>query len=165
MNAVIRAATQADATLACHMLCRSISECCAEDHRNDAAVLAAWLGNKTPENVASWFECDTHHSIVACRGSDVVGVAIMTRQGRIVLFYISPEVRNTGTGKALLDALVAQAKEWRLRTIQVASTLSARDFYERNGFEVCGPTRTAFGTDAVSMTKKLPSTGGCGCGR
>ncbi|OWW19150.1 GNAT family N-acetyltransferase [Noviherbaspirillum denitrificans] len=164
MNAVIRAATQADAAPTCRMLCRSISECCAEDHRNDATILAAWLGNKTPENVASWFDCPSHHSIVACTGSDVVGVAIMTRQGRIVLFYIAPEVRSTGTGKALLDALEAEAKEWGLRAIQVASTFSARHFYERHGFDYCGLTRTAFGTDAVSLTKKLPGKG-CGCGR
>ncbi|HYD60758.1 MAG TPA: GNAT family N-acetyltransferase [Noviherbaspirillum sp.] len=165
MNAVIRAATQEDAVPACHLLCRSISECCTEDHRNDAAILAAWLGNKTPENVASWFECAAHHSIVACAGDTVVGVAILTRQGRIVLFYIAPEVRSTGTGKALLDALEAQVKEWGLRSIQVASTLSARNFYERNGFECCGATRTAFGTDAVSLAKKLPGSGGCGCGK
>ena len=165
MNAVIRAATPEDAAPACRMLCRSISECCVQDHCNDAAILAAWLGNKTPENVASWFACASHHSIVACKGSDVIGVAIMTRQGRIVLFYISPEVRFTGTGKALLDALEAQAKEWGLRSMQVASTLSACDFYERHGFDYCGPARTAFGTDAVSLAKKLPGSGGCGCGR
>lgn len=165
MNAVIRAAVLADAVPACRMLCRSISECCARDHRNDPAILAAWLGNKTPENVAAWFECASHHSIVACSDGEVVGVAIMTRQGRIVLFYISPEVRSTGTAKALLDALEGQAKEWGLRALQVASTLSARDFYQRNGFHYCGPARTAFGTEAVSLTKKLHGTGGCGCGR
>lgn len=164
MNAVIRTATRADAAPACHMLRRAISTCCAEDHRNDAAVLAAWLGNKTPENVASWFECAAHHSIVACNGEDVVGVAIMTQQGRIVLFYIAPEVQSTGTGKALLGALEGQAREWRLRAIQVASTLSARDFYVRNGFDCCGAARTAFGTEAVSLSKKLPGSGGCGCG-
>lgn len=164
MNAVIRAATQADAAQACRLLCRSISECCAKDHRNDASILAAWLGNKTPENVASWFECASHHSIVACTGSELIGVAIMTRQGKVVLFYISPDARATGTGKALLDALERQAKEWGLRTLQVTSTLSARDFYERNGFAYCGPARTAFGTDAVSLAKKIPGTGGCGCG-
>ncbi|HZW20405.1 GNAT family N-acetyltransferase [Noviherbaspirillum sp.] len=164
MNAVIRAAGQADAAQACNLLCRSISECCAEDHRNDSAILAAWLGNKTPENVASWFACASHHSLVACDGSDVTGVAIMTRQGRIVLFYIAPEVRSTGTAKALLGALETQAREWGLRALQVASTLTARGFYERNGFDYCGPARTAFGTDAVALAKKLPGSG-CGCGR
>ena len=164
MNVVIRAAVQADAAPACRMLCRAISECCAEDHRNDAAILAAWLGNKTPENVASWFECASHYSIVACSGEQLAGVAIMTRQGRIVLFYISPDMRYTGTGKALLRALEAQAKEWGVRAIQVASTLSARDFYLRNGFDCCGSARTAFGTEAVSLAKKIPGSGGCRCG-
>lgn len=163
MNAVIRAAEQADAAPACRMLCRAIAECCAEDHRNDPAVLEAWLGNKTPETVASWFACAAHHSIVACAGNELAGVAIMSRQGRILLFYVAPEARATGTAKAMLDALEEKAKEWDLRLMQVASTLSARAFYLRNGFASCGAARTAFGTEALSLAKKLHGSGGCGC--
>lgn len=164
MNAVIRTAAPADAAPVCDLLCRSISECCTQDHGNDAAILAAWLGNKTPENVAAWFACASHYSIVACAGDRVVGVAILSRQGRILLFYISPEVRHTGTGKALLRTLEARAKEWGVRVLQVASTFSARDFYLRNGFECCGSARTAFGTEALSLTKKLHGSGRCCCG-
>lgn len=167
MNAVIRPAETADAAPACRMLCRAISECCVNDHRNDAAILDAWLGNKTPENVASWFACAAHYSIVVHVAGEMAGVAILTRQGKIVLFYISPELRFTGTGKALLQALESQAKQWSLRSIQVASTFTAQDFYLRNGFSETGRTRSAFGTEAVALSKQLPDAGvsRCGCGR
>jgi GNAT superfamily N-acetyltransferase len=169
MRVVIRVAESSDAVAACQVLCRAISECCAEDHRNDAEILTAWLGNKTPENVASWFDCAANFSVVAHTDDQLVGVAIMTRQGKIVLFYVAPEMRFTGTGKALLQALEAQAAKWALRTLQVASTLTAQAFYTRNGFAEIGSTRSAFGTNAVSLSKNLctssyPKRPPCGCG-
>lgn len=169
MPVVIRVAESSDAVSACQVLCRAIAECCAEDHRNDVAILTAWLGNKTPENVASWFDCAANFSIVAHKGDQLVGVAIMTRQGKIVLFYVAPEMRFTGTGKALLQALEGQAGKWALRTLQVASTLTAQAFYTRNGFVEVGSTRSAFGTNAVSLSKNLCTAGypkrpPCGCG-
>jgi len=99
----------------------------------------------------------------------LAGVAIMTRQGKIVLFYVAPEMRFTGTGKALLQALEEQAKKWGLRTMQVGSTLSACAFYTGNGFVGDGTTRTAFGIDAVCLSKNLcvgsyPKRPPCGCG-
>lgn len=51
----IRVVTADDARAACEVLRRSILECCVDDHRNDPAILAKWLRNKTPEIVESWF--------------------------------------------------------------------------------------------------------------
>lgn len=169
MSVVIRAAELADAACACEVLCRAISTCCVEDHHNDAAILSAWLGNKTPENVASWFVCGSNFSVVAHADNKLVGVAIMNRQGKILLFYVAPEMRFTGTGKALLNALEVRAKEWGVRTLHVASTLSAKVFYLRNGFAENGITRSAFGTEAISLSKALcgagyPKRPPCGCG-
>lgn len=170
MNTEIRVAKPGDATAACNVLCRSISECCTEDHRNDTAILSAWLGNKTPETVESWFNLPSNFSLVAVRDNDIIGVAILTRAGKIVLFYVSPEMRFTGAGKALLQAMEAQAKEWGLRSLQVVSTITAKSFYLRNGF-VLGCTKTsAFGIEALSFSKKLsaggcyPKTVACNCG-
>ncbi len=165
----IRLATPEDAAPACETLRRSIFECCTEDHRNDQAILAAWLGNKTPETVEAWFRNPVNFCLVALTDGQVCGVAIMTRQGKIVLFYVAPEMRFTGTGKALLQALEAQARTWKLRTLQVASTLSAKAFYLRNGFILERTTMAAFGIEALSLTKQLDSKGyprktGCGCG-
>lgn len=50
----IRRATPEDAEAACQVLRRSITELCIADHQGDAQSLAAWLANKTPENVRRW---------------------------------------------------------------------------------------------------------------
>ena len=70
----VRPAEVSDAVAACTVLRRSIAECCVEDHRQDPAILAAWLGNKTPEMVASWFASPTNYSVVAVQDGVVVGV-------------------------------------------------------------------------------------------
>jgi hypothetical protein len=51
MSWTIRRATKGDADAACLVLRRSITECRAEDHHEDAVALSGWLANKTPKNV------------------------------------------------------------------------------------------------------------------
>jgi GNAT superfamily N-acetyltransferase len=168
MKTEIRLALPGDAASACKVLRRSISECCSEDHRNDAAILAAWLGNKTPETVETWFLSPSNFSLVATMNDEVVGVAMLTRAGKIVLCYVSPEVRFTGTGKALLQTMEAQAREWGQRSLQVVSTVTAKPFYLRNGY-LLGSTKTAsFGIEAVVFSKRLcvssyPKKAPCNC--
>jgi GNAT superfamily N-acetyltransferase len=170
MKMEIRVAKPDDAASACKVLRRSISECCADDHRNDAAILSAWLGNKTPETVESWFLSPSNFSLVAVAADEIVGVAMLTRAGKIVLFYVSPEVRYSGTGKALLHGLEAQAREWGLRAIQVDSTISARSFYLRNEFVAGAEKTTCFGIPVTSYSKKLvagsyANAAPCRCGK
>ena len=43
MSLEIRIATSTDAFEACNVLRRSIVECCSLDHRDDPAILEAWL--------------------------------------------------------------------------------------------------------------------------
>ncbi|RJF96238.1 GNAT family N-acetyltransferase [Noviherbaspirillum saxi] len=146
---------------------RSILECCIDDHRNDVAILSAWLANKTPETVRCWFGSHANYSIVAVSSGVVSGVAIMTRQGKIVLCYVSPEARFGGTGKALLQALECRAKEWGVLQLQVNSTLTAKGFYAHNGFVEGAVARTAFGTDGILFSKRLaasyPQKAPCRC--
>jgi GNAT superfamily N-acetyltransferase len=168
MKCGIRTARPEDANSACNVLRRSISECCAEDHRNDETILAAWLGNKTPETVESWFLCQTNFSLVATMDNDIVGVAMLTRAGKVVLCYVTPEVRFAGVGKGLLQALEVQAKEWGLSNVQVMSTVTAKSFYLRNGY-VSGPTtKCVFGIEAITFSKRLCTSyrqkAACGCG-
>lgn len=170
MKTEIRVAKPADAASACKVLRRSISECCAADHRNDAAVLSAWLGNKTPETVESWFLSPSNFSLVAIIDDEIVGVAMLTRAGKIVLFYVSPDVRFSGVGKALLHGLEAQAREWGLRAIQVDSTASAESFYLRNDFVAGAEKTSCFGIPVRSYSKKFAAgtyakAAPCRCGK
>jgi GNAT superfamily N-acetyltransferase len=168
MKTVIRTARPEDAVAACGVLRRSISECCIEDHRNDEAILSAWLDNKTPQTVEAWFLSPSNFSLVAIVGEQVAGVAMLTRAGKVVLCYVAPEQRFTGIGKALLHGLEAQAKEWGLSSLQVASTLTAKSFYLRNGYQSGGTARCVFGIEAITFSKRLCTSyrkkTTCGCG-
>jgi GNAT superfamily N-acetyltransferase len=167
MTIAIRTAVPDDAKDACDLLRRSISECCEDDHRHDAEVLAAWLGNKTPDNVRCWFGAPANHCLVATVDDKVAGVAIMTRQGKIVLFYVAPEMRFVGAGKAMLQALESQAKAWGLASLQVHSTLTARCFYARNGYIEGGAAKTSYGAEGIYFSKRLvasyPQKPACRC--
>jgi len=154
MDIEIRVARSSDAASACEVLRRSISECCVEDHHNDAVVLEAWLGNKTPANVKSWLALPSHFSLVAIADGELAGIAMRNRAGSIVLFYVGPRWRFAGVGKALLQSLELQAVRSGLRVLKVASTFTARRFYERNGYVAAGPTMSAFG-QAISMSKRI----------
>lgn len=166
MQIEIRTAQADDAQEVCSLLCRSISQCCTEDHRNDPAVLAAWLGNKTPENVTSWFACGANISLIAEAEGRVAGVAILTRAGKIALFYVSPDLRFRGIGKRLLQEIERQAAAIGLQSLQVPSTLTARRFYESSGYLSRCTTLSAYGVEAISMAKSLPAAivKRCKCG-
>lgn len=167
MTITIRTAVPDDAKDACDVLRRSISECCEDDHRHDAEVLAAWLGNKTPDNVRCWFGAPANHSVVAIVDDRMAGVAVMTRQGKIVLFYVDPEMRFIGVGKAMLQALESQARDFGLANLQVNSTLTARCFYARNGYIEGATARTSYGAEGVLFSKRLvasyPQKPACRC--
>ena len=125
----IRVARTEDAEQACTVLRRSIQELCHADHNGDAARLADWLFNKTPENVAGWIRNPQSLVFVATEGETILGVAAMTNTGKITLNYVSPEARFRGISKALIDRLEAQARELGLDCCTLNSTETARQFY------------------------------------
>lgn len=155
MGIVIRRATTEDARAACEVLCRSITECCELDHRNDRALLDAWLGNKTPETVAGWFSTPSNCGMVAEREGALVGVGLVTQAGKICLCYVVPEALGAGVGRALLQALEQQAREWGISVLKLNSTRTASAFYERNGYIHGGQEKACFGLHCEFYWKNL----------
>ena len=105
----IRDANAEDAEEACQVLRRSIIELCAADHRNDPALLEAWLRNKTPANVAAWMKRIDASYLVAVDEGAIAAVGAVTDAGEILLNYVSPDARFRGASRALLAALEARA--------------------------------------------------------
>lgn len=165
MGIQIRRAVPEDAPAACAVLCRSIVECCAGDHRDDPQVLASWLGNKTPENVASWFAIASNFTVVALRDGELVGVALLTQAGKLSLCYALPEAQHVGVGKAMLAAVEEQARAWEITVIRLHSTSVARDFYVRNGYISAGRDRSCYGLECELFWKKLDAAPPAGEGR
>ena len=155
MGITIRPAAPEDAFAACEVLRRSITECCVQDHRNDPALLAQWLGNKTPQNVASWFAVPSNYTIVAEQAGKVVGVALLTQAGKLSLCYVVPEAHGSGVGKAMLAAVEAQARSWGVAVLKMNSTTTAREFYARHGYVCAGKEKSCYGLECDFMWKKL----------
>jgi GNAT superfamily N-acetyltransferase len=150
----VRDASEQDADTACAVIRRSIGELCALDHKGDAATLAAWLANKTPDNVRSWI--GTSHLLVAVDAGAILGVAAMSASGEVLLNYVSPDVRFRGVSKALIEGLEARAASLGLTRLTLKSTATAVRFYRAAGFSESGPPTKGFGlTMAQPMQKGL----------
>ena len=150
-----------DACAVCNVLRRSIAECCVLDHHDDPAILGAWLGNKTPQMVASWFASSSNFSLIAVDAGEVVGVAVLTRAGKLALCHLLPEARGMGTGKALLARIEAQAAEWGIKVLQLYSTAGAEGFYAGHGYVRAGNAISSYGVETIFFWKPLGDLAAC----
>ena len=156
MSITVRPASEADAAAACDVLRRSIRELCVADHGHDEQVLSAWLANKTPENVRAWITSASSFSVVAVDGSDVRGFGLVQPDGEIQMCYLVLEVQYRGAGKLMLRALGEQAARWGRKRVYVTSSVTARRFYERNGYVQSGEPKSVYGLRSVyPMSKPL----------
>ena len=156
MSITARQAVPDDATAACDVLRRSIRELCVTDHQNDEMALGSWLENKTTENIRAWIASPHNYAVVALRDAQICGFALVARDGTLRLCYLVSEVQHLGVGKTMLSALEAEASRWGLRSLQLESTLSAKSFYERNGYAKVGEPVLVIGAQyAYPMHKEL----------
>lgn len=80
---------------------------------------------------------------------------MLSENGIVGLCYLVPEARFTGTGKAMLLALEEEARRRNLLELILNSTLTAHDFYARNGYVNTGAIEVTFGMRAPEMRKTL----------
>jgi GNAT superfamily N-acetyltransferase len=152
----VRDATPADALGGCTVLKRSIAELCDADHKNDPAVLARWLGNKTVENFVAWVGQLDNSLLVAVENNNILAVGAVTDAGVIGLNYVSPDARFRGVSRAMLQALEARAFERGNTRCTLTSTETARRFYRSNGYLEDGAPVGNFGASSGSpMSKRL----------
>ena len=145
-----------DAPAACQVLRRSITELCIADHKNDPAILARWLENKTPEIVKSWITQPGHSVLVAVENKDILAVGSVTDEGRIALNYVSPDARFRGVSRALLGALEARALDRGATRCTLTSTETGRRLYQASGYLEDGSPAGEFGTaSGYPMSKAL----------
>ena len=150
----IRDATPGDALAGCAVLRRSIAELCDADHKNDPAVLARWLGNKTVENFVAWVEQPDNSLLVAVENNTILAVGSVTDAGTIGLNYVSPDARFRGISRAMLQALEARAFERGNAKCTLTSTETARRFYRWNGYVEAGAAVGNFGTSSGYLMSK-----------
>ena len=81
----------------------------------------------------------------------LIGTGRMLASGKIGRMAVSQSMRRQGIGRALLDALVAEARRLKLNEVSLAAQLPAVAFYERAGFEVYGDIFLDAGIDHKMM--------------
>jgi GNAT superfamily N-acetyltransferase len=159
MAMIVREASPDDAPFACEVLRQSIQELCGVDHNDDEKVVAEWLENKTTENVRRWLASPYTYGVVAECDGTVCGFAMVGKDGTISLCYVVPQVHHSGAGKKMLAALEAQAARWKLTSLRLESTLTAKPFYERNGYVITGEAVPVSGANGGYPMQKLVAPG------
>ena len=122
-------------------------------------MLSAWLANKRPENVRAWITSASSFSVVAVDGASVQGFGLIQRDGEIQMCYRVPEVQHRGAGKLMLYALEEHAARWGLNGVFLTTSVTARRFYERNGYVQSGEPTSVYGLRSVyPMSKSIAPT-------
>ena len=157
----IRDGKPEDAAKACAVLRRSIIELCEADHHGDPGMLAAWLSNKTPDNVALWMRRADASYFLAIDRAAIAAIGAVTDAGEILLNYVSPDARFCGASRELLAAMEVRAAERGATRCTLISTETARRFYLARGYVETGAPVRKFGMEsgypmAKSLTRPLP---------
>lgn len=77
--------------------------------------------------------------------------------GTIGRMAVASAERGQGTGRALLDLLVARAAERRWPVVELHAQVHARAFYERAGFLSVGEVYLEAGIEHVAMCRDQPA--------
>ncbi|WP_424973851.1 GNAT family N-acetyltransferase [Dinoroseobacter sp. S124A] len=73
---------------------------------------------------------------LALQQGAVVGFMSLEPRGRIDLAYVAPQVAGRGVAWRLYQALEAEARRHGLSALHTEASLSARPFFERQGWQV-----------------------------
>jgi len=141
----LRRAEQRDADAAIDLVRQSTIYLCVADHHNDAATLATWLANKTPQNFLKWLSTPENFCVVVESAGRLLGVGVLHRSGEILLFYLAPDAQRRGIGTMIHAALEKKAAQWGVTSLHLDSTALARPFYEALGYQPDGAAVTRFG--------------------
>ena len=130
----VREALPADSEQVVDVLRRSITEVCGPDY-DDPEVIDDWLSNKTEANIHRWIVSASTYSVVCEDDAGVImGFALTTHEGEIMLCYLLPEALHLGNGRRMLWALEDFLCARGRTQVRTTSTITARAFYQRNGF-------------------------------
>ncbi|MGB1860431.1 MAG: GNAT family N-acetyltransferase [Arenicellales bacterium] len=96
-------------------------------------------------------DASARHAAAISDDGRLVGTGRMLASGKIGRMAVSQSMRRQGIGRALLDALVAEAKRLKLEEVSLGAQLPAVAFYERAGFKAYGDIFLDAGIDHKMM--------------
>lgn len=152
---MIRKAEVKDLSYICKAHIASIMHFCAESYTKDQ--IDSWTSILTPSIYESALL--EKEFIVACDEHDTVqGLGILDISNEeICAVYVHPQHSWKGVGSELLNALEEIARQSRLETLHLCSTLNAKGFYSDKGYKTLAmsahPLPNGLKLDCVKMVK------------
>ena len=108
----------------------------ARDYSPDQ--IRAWASDEIDDIVwASRFE--GRFTVVAEEADRPVGFAELESNGHIDRVYVSADHQGQGIGRELLRAIIAEAQRLGMHRLFVEASITARPFFEAQGFTVITP--------------------------
>jgi N-acetylglutamate synthase-like GNAT family acetyltransferase len=80
----------------------------------------------------------SRYTLVAEEKGEVVAFAELERDGHLDTLYCRKESVGRGVGSRLYRAIERKAQEWGLERIFTEASITARPFFERQGFRIVG---------------------------
>ena len=108
----------------------------------DADQIAAWASDDIDTEV--WFSRFTRPGrfvVVAEEAGHPIGFAELEPDGHLDRFYVSADFQRRGVGRTLMSDLLAEARRLGLSRLFVEVSITARPFFEAQGFAVIRPWR------------------------
>jgi GNAT superfamily N-acetyltransferase len=155
----VRAGSPNDAQAVSGLLRRSIIELCQADHEGLPERIAAWLENKTPENITLWINSPRLNVIVAEDDGQIVAVGAASKDGEVFLNYVHPARRFLGVSRAILSNLETWLSEQGQRVVNLTSTKTALPFYLAAGYGESAPVDIWMGMPGYPLSKYLTYPG------
>ncbi len=121
--------------------------------------VAAWLGDDGDKETRWAASLSKNIAYVFEEQGSILGFGDLKPEGELRRLYVHPDHHGKGIGSTILQKLEAEAQALRLREIRLKSTIAARTFYERRGYENLGLTQHRFrniSIDIYNMRKSLP---------
>jgi putative acetyltransferase len=104
----------------------------------------------TPEQIRAWASDDIdpvhwasrfvgRFAVVAEDSGWLVGFAELEADGHIGRVYVSADHQRQGIGRSMLASIMAQARRQRIARLFTETSITARPFFEAQGFIVLAP--------------------------
>lgn len=127
----IREYRESDAKEKAEVHRRSIREIARDDYSRDE--IEVWSDVEVEDDPLP----DKKVRYVATENGKIVGFGDYDREGgEITGLYVHPDYTGEGVGQQLLGEVEKDAREHNLDNLMCSSTVTAKRFYRRNGYEV-----------------------------
>jgi putative acetyltransferase len=102
---------------------------------DDATQVAVWIA-VDPLAWADRFLAGGRYVVVGEWDGAIAGFAELEPDGHVDRFYVSADHQGRGVGRALMEALIEEARRRGIARLFAEVSITARPFFERSGFAV-----------------------------